>query len=49
MGNSGCCAKCGRYILTCVAYPYTLCDGNNNQYCMDCANKMSEEFTCKEN
>jgi len=42
--KSGLCANCKRPILTCVAYPYVLCDGNNNKYCMACAKVKATEF-----
>lgn len=48
MSKNGICARCKRPIQNCVAYPYTLCDGNNNHFCMSCAFEAAGKFVMKE-
>ena len=45
MSENGICSKCRRPILSCVAYPATLCNANNEHFCMACAKEKMNEFT----
>lgn len=48
MSDNGLCAICKRYIINCVAYPYTLCTGNNEHFCMSCAFEAAGRFVMEE-